>query len=412
MYWRELFPASVIGRRQHILPVVTRGNTILRLFVVQALFQSSTSLAVAISGLVGLLLAPDRSLATLPAATTVVAAAAAMIPASLLMQRAGRRTGFLLGVSFGIAAALLATMALYLGSFWLFVMSTLLAGVYQAFAQYYRFAAADAAAPTQRARAISWVVAGGVVAAFLGPALVRWTEGIGTTPFAAAYLASSALGVLAGIVLLGTRFTAVTPVHARSSGRKIRQIMRQDTFRRAVVSSAVGYAVMALVMHATPISMFDHGHGLAASATVIQWHVLGMFVPSFFTGGLITRFGVKPVVLAGIAANLVHTVIALSGQEYLQYLSGLTLLGIGWNFMFIGGTTMLTQAYRPEERARTQAAHDFLVFVAVSAASFSAGGLLNAFGWQAVNIAAMCLMLVPLAYLLWPVSARRLRVAD
>lgn len=390
---------------------MTPRNTVLLLAVAQALFQTSTTLSVAVSGLVGLALAPERTLATLPAAATVITTALCMIPAALLMQRFGRRAGFLAGTGIGATAAALAALAIYLGNFWLFVLATALIGAYQACAQYYRFAAADAVGPAERGRAISWVVAGGVVAAFLGPGIARWTEPLGGTPHMAAYLATACLSLIASAVIASLRLTtpAAEPGQPTGPGRAIGAIMRQGKFLRAVTVSASGYALMALVMHATPISMHDHGHTLAASATVIQWHVLGMFVPSFFTGMLVARFGVRPVMLAGVAAIAAHTLIALTGQEYLQYVSGLTLLGIGWNFMFIGGTTLLTETYTPAERGRTQAAHDFLMFVAVSVASYFAGNLLHSYGWYTINVAALCVLAIPLAAVLWP--ERRVQAA-
>lgn len=347
------------------------------------------------------MLAPQPGLATLPAAMTVVGAAATMIPASLLMQRAGRRAGFMTGTLTGVLAAVLAGIAITGGRFWLFVGAALLLGVYQAFSQYYRFAAADSVPADMRSRAISLVVAGGVVAAVLGPGIVRLTGDVGPVPYAAAYLASAGVALVALLLVAGLRARPLAEAGMDGPGRPIGVIMRQPVFMRAVAASASGYALMALVMHATPLAMHGHGHDLSSSASVIQWHVLGMFVPSFFTGMLIARFGLRTVLLSGVGIIALHTLIALSGQAYVHYVSGLTLLGIGWNFLYIGGTTLLTRAYTPSERARTQAAHDFLVFTCVSLASFSAGNLLGTFGWQTVNAAALVLLLIPLTAVLW-----------
>ena len=364
-------------------------RSVLMLAGTQALFHTASVMVMTLSGLVGLQMATDKSLATLPIAMMMVAAAVTMIPASMLMQRFGRKAGFLLGTVLGCLAGLSAAGAIWLGSFWLFVCANMLVGGYQAFAQYYRFAAADVASVEFRSRAISWVIGGGVVAALAGPNIARVTQGIGPLPFMASYLALFGLSLAA--LLLVTRF-ALPPVivaDAQGHGRPLLEIVRQPVFLTALAGSSVGYAVMVMVMTATPMAMQICGESLGSAATVIQWHVLGMFVPSFFTGNLIRRFGVLPIMGTGIALLAGHVAVALTGVEFLHFLSGLILLGVGWNFLFIGGTTLLTQAYRPSERAKTQAAHDFLMFGAVSVASLSAGGLLNAWGWRSVNLTAL-----------------------
>lgn len=371
-------------------PTPAEMRNVLLLASTQALFQTASVLVMTISGLVGLQLATDKSLATLPIAMMMVAAAATMIPASMLMQRFGRKAGFLLGTMLGCTAGLTAAAAIWFHSFWLFVFANMLVGGYQGFAQYYRFAAADIASADFKSRAISWVIAGGVVAALAGPNIARVTQGIGPVPFMAAYLALFAVSVLA--LLIVTRIAIAAPVvvsEVHGPARPLLEIMRQRVFLTALIGSSVGYAVMIMVMTATPLAMQMCGQSLGSSATVIQWHVLGMFVPSFFTGNLIRRYGVLPIMGIGIALLAGHVAIALTGIEFLNFLSGLILLGVGWNFLFIGGTTLLTEAYRPAERAKTQAAHDFLMFGAVSLASFSAGGLLNAWGWQSVNLTVL-----------------------
>lgn len=370
-------------------PNPAEKRNVLLLSGAQALFQTASVMVMTLSGLVGLQLASDKRLATLPIAMMMVAAAATMVPASLLMQRFGRRAGFLLGTALGTAAGLVAATAIGLHSFWLFVLANMLVGAYQGFAQYYRFAAADMASADFKSRAISWVIAGGVVAALAGPNIARVTQGLGSVPFMAAYLVLSATAVLA--LLLVARIALPPVAHSAVHGpqRPLREIVRQPVFLTALAGSSVGYGVMIMVMTATPLAMQICGQSLGDSATVIQWHVLGMFVPSFFTGHLIRRHGVLPIMAVGIALLGGHVAVALSGVQWLHFLSGLVLLGVGWNFLFIGGTTLLTEAYRPAERAKAQAAHDFLMFGAVSIASFSAGGLLNAWGWQAVNLTAL-----------------------
>ncbi len=371
-------------------------RNVLILSATQALFQTVSVMVITLSGVVGWMLAEDKSLATLPIALMIVAAAVTMIPASLFMQRFGRKAGFLLGAILGCAAGLLAAVAIWLESFPLFVAANMLVGSYQAFAQYYRFAAADAASADCKSRAISWVIAGGVIAAVAGPNLVIFTQNVGTVPSALTYLTMVALGILAILLLSRLALPPVVATAASDTPRALPAIMRQPIFLTALAGSAIGSAVMLLVMTATPLAMQSCGLPLSSAATVIQWHVLGMFAPSFFTGNLIRRFGVLTIMGTGVALLLGHVAIALSGMAYLHFLSGLILLGLGWNFLFIGGSTLLTEAYRSSERAKVQAAHDFLMYVAISIATFSSGSLLNAFGWQSVNLAVLPMLAIAL----------------
>ncbi len=386
----------------------TEKRNVLLLASLQALFQTASVSLIVFSGLVGLDLASEKSLATLPVALMMVAAAATMIPASMLMQRLGRKTGFFIGTLTGCLAGLIGAFAVWVESFWLFVFANMLFGSYQAFAQYYRFAAAEAASENFKSRAISWVIAGGVVAAIAGPNITRLTESVGTVPFMASCLALFVLAIVSSLLVLCLSLT--TPAehtYDRSAARPLPEIMRQPVFIAALASSAIGYAVMIMVMTATPLAMKIYGHSLGDSATVIQWHVLGMFLPSFFTGSLIHRFGVLPIIGSGIAILACHVGIALSGNDFYYFLSGLILVGLGWNFLFIGGTNLLTESYLPAERAKTQAAHDFLMFAAVSIASFSAGGLLELWGWRSVNLTVLPFLAVALIAVLWFATVRR-----
>lgn len=351
---------------------------------------------ITISGLIGQSLAPDKQLATLPIALSMLTAAAMMIPASLYMQKQGRRAGFLSGTGLGIAAGLLAATAIWLGNFWLFVLANALVGAYQAFAQYYRFAAADAASAEFKSSAIFWVIAGGIVAAFAGTNIARFTQDIGPAPFAASLIVMSVLSLVAFSVVARLDIPPLSSAEVAGPVRPLAQIMSQPVFLTALMGSVVGYAMMILVMTATPIAMQQCGHAAGASATVIQWHVLGMFLPSFFTGNLIKRFGVLTVIAAGVLLILGQVLAALSGIEFLHFLSGLILLGVGWNFLFIGGTTLLTEACAPAERAKTQAAHDFLMFGAITIASFSSGSVLNVYGWRFVNLSVIPFLLAAL----------------
>lgn len=371
-------------------------RNVLILASAQALFQTVSVMVITLSGIVGWMLAADKSLATLPIALMMVAAALTMIPASLFMQRYGRKPGFMLGATLGGVGGLLAAVAIWQENFPLFVAANMLVGCYQAFAQYYRFAAADAASADFRSRAISWVIAGGVFAAVAGPNLVRLTQNVGTVPSALTYLSMVALSILVILLLSRLSLPAVSASEVQGTARALPAIMKQPIFLTALAGSAIGFSVMLLVMTATPLAMQLCGQPISSAATVIQWHVLGMFAPSFFTGNLIRRFGVLTIMTSGVMLLLGHVAIALSGMEYLHFLSGLILLGVGWNFLFIGGTTLLTEAYHPCERGKVQAAHDFLMYVAISIATFSSGSLLSALGWRAVNLAVLPMLSIAL----------------
>lgn len=379
----------------------------------QALFQTFSVLVMTASGLVGLKLAPDKGLATLPIAMMTLTVALTMIPASLFMQRHGRKAGFLLGACIGSLAGLLAALAIWYGSFVLFVFANMLVGSYQAFAQYYRFAAADVASDDFRSRAISWVIAGGVVAALAGPNIARLTQGMGPAPFGVSFLLMFVLGLLASLLVSRLAVPPASVAEVTGPARPMREIVRQPVFLTALAGSVVGYAVMIMVMTATPLAMQTCGLPLGAATTVVQWHVLGMFVPSFFTGNLIKRFGVLQIMAAGVLLIAGQVAAALSGVEFHHFVSSLILLGLGWNFLFIGGTTLLTHAYRPAERAKTQAAHDFLMFGAITVASFSAGGLLNAYGWQVMNLTVIPFLVVALSMIVgYGVIRSRLAIAQ
>lgn len=385
----------------------TEKRNILLLAAAQALFQSVAVLMITASAIIGLQLSPDPRLATLPAATVLLASTITMIPASMLMQRHGRKAGFMLGATLGCAAGITAMIALHLHSFWLFIAGSTLVGAYSGFAGYYRFAAADIASAELRSRAISWVVAGGVVAAVAGTNIVRWTQHLGTTPFLVTYLALTLLGISALFVISRLSLPPMATSHASGESRPLFAIIGQPAYITALACSTAGYAVMALVMTATPLAMQMCGFTVGDSATVIQWHVLGMFVPSFFTGTLIRRYGALTISAAGIALLGTHVVIALTGIEFLRFLSGLTLLGLGWNFLFVGGTSQLTDTYRPAERAKAQAAHDFIMMAIVSVASLSAGAVLNSWGWNAVNLTVVPMLVLAAGAVMAQAISRR-----
>lgn len=373
-----------------------RRNVVL-LACSQAAMLTTIVMSMAVAAILGAALAPDKGLATLPIAAMVVGTAIASLPAAMIMRRHGRRPGFVIGASLGVAGSLLAALALHRQSFALFVAGHLLLGSYQGFANYYRFAAVEAADAEDAGRAISWVVAGGVVAAFLGPQLGQWgRDWIAGDPFTGAYLAQAALAVLALAMISQLRLPRVAAVHG-DDARPLRAIVAQPALRASIIGAAIGYAVMIMVMTATPLAMIGCGLPGTSVTPVIQWHVAGMFVPSFFTGSLIRRFGAPRVMQSGFVLLMGHVAIALSGVEFLHFLSALALLGVGWNFAFIGGTALLTQAYRPSEQTRVQAVNEFVVFGLVAVASLSAGWAYDRYGWVALNLAAVPLLVVALA---------------
>ncbi|MEZ5615267.1 MAG: MFS transporter [Rhodocyclaceae bacterium] len=368
----------------------------LRLAAAQALMLSAIVMSMALGAIIGAMLAPDPGLSTLPIAAMVVGTAVASLPAAMLMRQLGRRAGFLLGTLLGIGGGLLCVWALRESSFVLFVAGHFLIGSYQGFANYYRFAAVEATGPTLAAKAVSLVVAGGVVAAFLGPQLGQWgRDWFAGQAFVGSYLAQAALGIVAMALLFGLRLPAVN-VAQGGKPRPLTEILSQSVLRVSVFGTAVGYAAMIMVMTATPLAMLGCGLPGTSVTPVIQWHVVGMFAPSFFTGNLIKHYGAPRIMQAGFVLLLGHVAVALSGIEFLHFLSGLILLGVGWNFAFIGGTTLLTQTYRPVEQLRVQAINEFAVFGLVALTTLSAGWLYARFGWLILNLAIVPLLVTAL----------------
>ncbi|CAG0989540.1 Riboflavin transporter RfnT [Rhodocyclaceae bacterium] len=372
-----------------------RAN-VLRLAVSQALMLTAIVMSMAVAGIIGAQMAPDPGLATLPIAAMVVGVAFASLPAGLFMRRAGRRTGFLLGATIGVLASLLCVYALQVQSFALFVAGHLLLGSYQGFANYYRFAAVEAVATADSGKAISLVVAGGVVAAFAGPQVGQWgRDWLAAVPFAGAYLLQALASAAALAMLAGLRLPDVAAARS-GAARPLAVVLRQPALLMSIFGAAVGYSAMIMAMTATPLAMLGCGLPGTSVTPVIQWHVVGMFAPSFFTGNLIGRYGAPRIMQAGFALLLAHVAVAVSGFEFLHFLSALVLLGLGWNFAFIGGTSLLTQTYRPAEQLRVQMVNEFVVFGLVAAASLSAGWLYARFGWILLNLSMIPLLLVAL----------------
>jgi MFS family permease len=364
------------------------------------LFTNNATL-IAINGLAGLALAPYAALATLPVTCWVLGGALGTMPASLHMKRVGRKRGLTWGTLWGVVGALLAASAIWMQSFWLLCFSTLVWGVYNAYGQYYRFAAADVSSQDFRATAISLVLAGGLVGGLLGPALSRWTVDLAGPRFMGAYLALIAFALATMVLLRFIRIPDPTASERTAIGRPLAEIATQPKFVVAVLSGAVGYGVMNFLMVSTPIAMRACGHPYGDAAFVVSWHVVGMFAPSFITGGLIRRFGVLPVMLAGVLLNFAAIGIALSGISVAQFWWSMVVLGVGWNLLYIGGTTLLTETYRPEERAKAQGANDQAIFVIMVVSSLTSGATVTTAGWERVNLLAVPMVAVVAAALLW-----------
>lgn len=385
----------------------SRRNLLL-LTLCQAGFMSTQSLMATIGTLAGHALAADKSLATLPATAMVVGTAVGTIPASLLMRRAGRRLGFLAGNAWAVAGGLLGAAAVGAGSFWLLAAGSLLVGVASAVGQLYRFAAAEAVAPGERSRAISLVLVGGLVAGFVGPQLGRATADLLPTRFVASYLAVPVLALATAPAVLALRLPAPAEAGAAARARPLRLIVAQPLFLAAVASQMAGYGVMNLLMTGTPLAMTaHHGHGLGDAAFVIQWHVVGMFLPGFLTGTLIQRLGERPTILLGIVVNAASLATAFAGTSVWHFWLALLLVGVGWNLMFVGGSTLVTQTYASGERTRAQATNDFLTWATVAVTSLSSGQLLHRRGWYAVLATAVPVLALALAVLAMARAGRR-----
>lgn len=382
--------------------------TVLVLAFCQILAMTAATMVIVVSALAGQMLAVDKSLATLPVSLMFIGNMATTIPASLFMKRVGRRAGFTLGAALGVAAALIGAWGLLAGNFVIFAFGGLVQGCYNAFWQYYRFAAADAVPEDYKSRAISYVLLGGVVAAVIGPELAKASAGVvDGARFAGSYLSMAGL---ASVAMLLIQFIAIPPpgeAERTGVGRPMVEIVRQSTFLIAVLAAMIGYGSMALVMTATPLAMQGHGHSFPDTAFVIQWHALGMFVPSLFTGHLIRNFGAVRIVLAGTAAMFAMIVVSMLGKGIVEYWTALVLLGVGWNFMFIGGSTLLTEVYTLPEKAKVQGINDFLVFGSNAVASLSSGMIYDRFGWEAVNFAVVLPLLAVFAAALWLRLKRR-----
>ena len=369
----------------------------------QSLFQTVSVMVMTIGGLAGANIANTPLLATLPIAAMFLGTATMMFPASILMAHIGRRKGFILGALLGVIGGIIAALGIMYSSLALLAVGTFCVGSYQSFAQFYRFAASEVADDAFRSRAISFVMAGGVVAAIIGPTLARFGGPIfNHLEYVGSFLIITVVSLLAIGILSGLKIPDQVEVKTDfSAGRPWYQIVSQPTYLVALFGSITGYGIMILGMTATPIAMHHSHHELSAITTVIQLHVLGMFLPSFITGNLIARFGTLKIMLMGVMLFLCYIAMALSGFHFFSFATSLILLGVGWNFLFIGSTSLLTGTYTLEEKAKAQAINDMTVFVVGLICSFSAGAVLDIFGWKAMNLALLPWLAITAISLIW-----------
>ena len=379
------------------------------LITAQAVLGAQMGISFILGGLAGQYLSPNPCLATLPISLIILGSMLTAPVMATVMQKYGRRAGFMMGVTAGGLSAAIQVYALIHQSFALFLVGGFLTGIYMSAQGFYRFAATDTASPEFMPKAISWVMAGGLLAAIIGPQLVKLTQdALAPVPFAGAYLTVIALNIFGLLLFMALKIPKPAPaVAGQSSGRSIGQLLRTPQIAVAVISAMVAYALMNLVMTSTPLAVVGCGFDTNQAADIVSAHVLAMYVPSFFTGYLISWFGVRKVIAAGLIILAGAGLTALNGVEITNFYGALILLGIGWNFGYIGGTTMLAASHTPEERGRIQGLNDFLVFGMVTLASLSSGGLMNCSGgtpqegWQAVNLAMLPLLALAGGALLW-----------
>jgi len=386
-------------------------------FILAAAMTLSSCSAIIVfttASIVGTMLSPTPYLITLPISAFVIGTASATIPASLLMGKIGRKPGFMIGTAFAFSGGMLATYALFQQNFILFCLGTMLLGSYMAFTQYYRFAAADRATENFKGKAISWVMIGGIGGSIFGPVIMVNTKNLlSPVLFAGAYVATSVLALCAFLLVSFIDIPVLKESVDKRVTRPLKQIFKNPRLVVAVISGMVSYGVMNLLMTATPIAMVGCGFSVNDSAWVIQWHSLAMFVPSFFTGHLIARFGVERIIFAGLFMLATAATIGLMGIEIFNFYAGLIMLGLGWNFGFIGATTMVTQCYEPAEKSKVQAFNDFAVFGTVAVASLSSGQLFAGIGWNAVNIALYPMVAIAAGAMIWlSFHTKRLKAAS
>ncbi len=378
------------------------NKNLVLLIVCQGLFLTNNVTFIAINGLVGLSLAPVSWMATLPVMGYVVGAAFSTSIVAKSQNHFGRKISFQLGLLVAVLSALLCAYAALSRNFWLLVTGTFIAGYYSANGQLYRFAAAELTVASQRDKAVSWVLAGGILGAVIGPNLASWTRNLFNTAFLGAYLTLSIAGLMGIVVMQFIHFpTEFKTEHSLADGRPLKAIFKQPVFMVAVIGAALGYGVMNLLMAGTPLAMQICGLPFSDTALVLEWHVIGMFAPGFFTGTLIQRFGALKIMSIGVVLNFICILIALTGTDLRQFLIALFLLGVGWNFLFTGSTSLAMTAYKPDERDKAQAAINFFVFGTMAFTSFGSGALITSQGWSILNLGSLIPVIITALALLW-----------
>lgn len=385
--------SEAIDKLSNALSQRGQRSNIWRLTIAQALSGANSVVVYATGAIVGNMLAPSPMLATLPISIFVVGMAVCTLPAGAIAGRYGRRAAFLAGTGAGVVTGILSLLAILAGWFWLFCLATFFGGAYAAVVLSFRFAAADATAPQRKAQAMSMVMAGGVAAGVIGPQLVNWTMFLWPQPlYAATFVAQAVIAALSAVILLGVQVPKPSSPK-QAGGRPLASIALQPRFMVAVTSGAVSYTLMNFVMTAAPLAMHMHGHSHESANLGLQWHVIAMYAPSFFTGKLITRFGATPITSIGLALTGASAAFGLAGADVLHFWGTLILLGIGWNFGFLGASALVLACHEPEEKTQVQSLNDFIIFTLMAIASFASGGILSAYGWNTV----LAVSLAPLA---------------
>jgi len=395
-----------------LLPHHVQNGNIWRLTISQALAGANAIVVYATGAIVGDMLAPSAVLATLPISIFVVGMAMCTLPMGAIARRHGRRAAFLTGTGAGVLAGLLAMVAVIMGSFWLFCLATFFGGAYAAVVLSFRFAAADGVEPKRRARALSLVMAGGVVAGVFGPQLVTLTMDLWPPHmFAATFVVQAVVAAISAVILLGVRLPKPTAAEI-AGGRPLAEIVRQPRFIAAIITGAVSYMLMNFIMTAAPLAMRICGHSQEAANLGLQWHVIAMYGPSFFTGNLIARFGAGRMATVGLVLTALSAAVGLMGIDVAHFWVSLVLLGVGWNFGFLGASALVLECHRPEEKTRVQSFNDFVVFGLMAFGSFASGGILAAWGWDMVLWGSLVPLVLAVLALLMAMKRRSQEAAD
>lgn len=392
-------------------PRYAAGN-VARLAIAQALAGANSTVVYATGAIVGNTLAPDKALATLPISVFVVGMAACTLPAGVIARRHGRRAAFLAGTGCGVLVGLLSALAVIVGSFWLFCLATFFGGAYAAVVLSFRFAATDCVPAARRPRALSLVMAGGIFAGVIGPQLVTHTMDLWQPHlFAATYVAQAGVAALCALILIGVRLPMPTAAEI-AGGRPLAVIARQPRFVVAVICGVVSYLLMNFLMTAAPLAMRLCGLSQESANLGLQWHVIAMYAPSFFTGRLVTRFGAPRVAVVGLALIGVAALAGLLGQDVGHFWGSLVLLGLGWNLGFVGASSLVLECHQPEEKTRVQSLNDFIVFGMMAFGSFASGGLLTAYGWDVVLWVSFGPLALAVAALMFGAASARRATAN